>query len=273
MTGGGTLTLGGGNNYAGATTVNGGTLLVNGTGSISTTTSQVIIGNVAGNSIMNIAGGTVSANEAVNPAFIIGGVTNASGFLFMSSGSLECGAGEFHIGQALGAYGAFDLSGGTVTEGDANATDAFFVVGGAYGNSASEGVFNMSGGTFNDYAQELSIANVAGAIGVANLSGGSVNDNHGIHVGDRGTAILNVSGSAAVNLSGGPLQFGLGGNTTVGTANLLGGTVTANYVGVAGTSTSRLNFNGGTLMAATGTTTFLQGLDRGDHLQRRRGHR
>jgi len=259
-TGSGTLTLGGANAYAGTTTVNGGVVTVNGTGAISTTTSQVIIGNAAGNAILNITGGSVSANEATNPAVAIGNLTNASGFLFMSAGSLDCGAGEFHIGQAAGAYGAFDLSGGTVTVGDVNVTDAYFVVGGAFGNSAAEGVFNMSGGTFNDSAQEFSIANIAGGIGVANLSGGTLNDNHGIHVGDRGTATLNVSGSAAVNLTGGPLQFGLNGNTTVGTANLLGGTVTANYVGSAGTSTSRLNFDGGTLMAAVSSTTFLQGL-------------
>jgi autotransporter-associated beta strand protein len=259
-TGNGILTLGGADTYNGNTTINGGTLTVNSSGGISTTTGKVIVGNAAGNSIMNIANGTVNANLAANPAFAIGNVTNASGFLFMTNGYLECGAGEFHIGQAAGAYGAFDLSGGTVTIGDVAAADAYFVVGGAFGNSASEGVFNMSGGIFNDYAQEFSIANIAGAVGVANLSGGTLNDNNGIHVGDRGTGILNVSGSAAVNLTGGPLQFGLGGNTTIGTANLLGGTVTANSVGVAGTSTSRLNFNGGTLQAGVNNATFMTGL-------------
>jgi len=258
--GSGTLTLGGNNSYAGTTTVNGGTVVVNGTGAISTSTSQVIVGNAAGNATLNINGGSVSADETINPAVAIGNVSGASGFLVLSSGSLECGSGEFHIGQASGAYGAFDFSGGTVTIGDQNPADAYFVVGGSFGNSASEGVFNMSGGALNDGAQEFSIANIAGAIGVANVSGGTLNDNYGIHVGDRGTGILNVSGSAAVNLTGGPLQFGLSGYTTTGTVNLLGGSVTANYVGTAGTSTSRLNFNGGTLMAGTGTATFLQGL-------------
>jgi autotransporter-associated beta strand protein len=259
-TGNGILTLGAVNTYSGPTTVNGGKVTVNGSGSITTSTSQIIIGNAAGNSIMNIAGGTVNANFNNNPTFTIGNVTNANGFLFMSSGSLNCGAGEFHIGGAAGAYGAFDLSGGTVTIGTINAADAFFVVGGAFGNSASAGVFNISGGTFNDNAQWLGIANITNAIGVANLSGGTVNDSKGIHVGDRGTAILNVSGSAVVNLTGGPLQFGLAGNATVGTANLLGGTVTANSIGVAGTSTSRLNFNGGTLQAAENNATFVAGL-------------
>jgi len=258
--GSGILTLGGSSSYTGNTTINGGAITVNSSGSISTATGKLIVGSATANAILSITGGSVSANDAVNPAVAIGNVTNASGFLFMTNGSLECGAGEFHIGQTAGAYGAFDMGGGTLTIGDVTPADAYFVVGGAYGNSASMGVFNMSGGTMNDGAQEFSIANIAGAVGVANLSGGTVNDNNGIHVGDRGTGILNVSGSAAVNLTGGPLQFGLSGYTTAGTANLLGGMVTANYVGVAGTSTSQLNFNGGTLMAAASTTTFMQGL-------------
>ena len=251
----GTLTLGGDDNYNGNTTINGGTVVINGSATLYTTTGKVIVGNAATNAVLNIAGASVFANEAINPATAIGNVSGANGFLFMSSGTFDDGAGEFHIGQAAGAYGAFDFSGGTLTVGDANSVDAYFVVG-----AGGEGVFNLIGGTINDNAEEFSIANTAGGIGVANLSSGTLNDSLGIHVGDRGTATLNVSGSAVVNLSGGPLQFGLAGNVTVGTVNLVGGTVTANYAGVAGTSTSRLNFNGGTLMAAAGTATFLQGL-------------
>jgi autotransporter-associated beta strand protein len=290
-TGSGILTLGGMNSYNGTTTVNGGAVVVNGvisngvastsaiivgntssnatmtvntggaifTGS-ATTASPFIIGNAIGNAVLNIAGGTVDADIVNNPAVALGNVSGASGFLFMTSGNLECGSGEFHIGQVAGAYGAFDLSGGTVTIGDINAGDAYFVVGGAFGASASQGVFNMSGGTFNDNAQEFSIANIAGAVGVANLSGGTVNDNKGLHVGDRGTGTLNVSGSAVVNLAGSALQYGISGAGVAGTVNLLGGTVTANNVAKVGNNTSLLNFNGGTLKAGATTATFMQGL-------------
>ena len=290
-TGSGILTLGGMNSYNGTTTVNGGAVVVNGVisngvastsaiivgnnagnttmtvnagGSIftgsATAASPFIIGNAIGNAILNISGGTVDADMVNNPAVSLGNVSGASGFLFMTSGNLECGSGEFHIGQVNGGYGAFDLSGGVVTIGDVNAGDAYFVVGGAFGASASQGIFNMSGGTFNDNAQEFSIANISGSVGVANLSGGTVNDNKGLHVGDRGTGTLNVSGSAVVNLAGSALQYGISGAGVAGTVNLLGGTVTANNVAKVGNNTSLLNFNGGTLVASATTATFMQGL-------------
>jgi autotransporter-associated beta strand protein len=72
--------------------------------------------------------------------------------------------------------------------------------------------------------------------------------------------VLNVSGSASVNLTGGALNLGQNATST-GTANLLGGTLIANQVTKPNaTATGRLNFNGGTLMAAAGSTTFMQGL-------------
>ena len=275
------------NDYTGATTVNGGTLVVNGTISngVSSTSSNIInsatmtvntgatvttgssttsefdIGNTAGNSILNIAGGTVNANLTYASgitgfAMKLGNVSGANGFIFINAGNLNVNASEMHIGQASGAYGAVDLSGtGVITEGAVLASDAWFAVG-----VSGNGVLNMSGGVLSNNAAYLSIGNQTTGTGVMNVSGGLVTDNKGIHVGDRNIGILNVSGSANVNFTGGPLDFGSASTTTTGTINLLGGTVTANNFTIAGTSTSRLNFNGGTLKAGAASATFLTGL-------------
>jgi len=285
MTGTGTLTLGGTNSYTGTTTVNNGTVVVNGviSNGLSSTspisisdaamtvntggsiimgnnwvTGGLIIGNASGNAILNIAGGTVDANMNNNPALSIGNVTGASGFLFMTGGTLDVPLSEFHIGQVTGAYGAFDLRGGTVTVGDGAGTDGYFVVGAVTG----EGVFNMSGGTFTDNNATLSIANNnTTPVGVVNFSGGTFADNKGIHVGEYGTGTLNVSGAAAVNLSTAALQLGYATTTSVGTVNLLGGTITVGTVSNNHANPSaRLNFNGGTLEAGAASGTFLQGL-------------
>ena len=275
------------NDYTGATTVNGGTLVVNGTISngVSSTSSNIInsatmtvntgatvttgssttsefdIGNTAGNSILNIAGGTVNANLTYASgitgfAMKLGNVSGANGFIFINAGNLNVNASEMHIGQTSGAYGAVDLSGtGVITEGAVLASDAWFAVG-----VSGNGVLNMSGGVLSNNAAYLSIGNQTTGTGVMNVSGGLVTDNKGIHVGDRNIGILNVSGSANVNFTGGPLDFGSASTTTTGTINLLGGTVTANNFTIAGTSTSRLNFNGGTLKAGAASATFLTGL-------------
>ena len=74
------------------------------------------MGGTTGNAFLNIAGGAVDINAFYNPAGAVGNVSGADGFLSMTGGSLDCSAGEFHIGQAAGGYGAFDFSGGTVTD-------------------------------------------------------------------------------------------------------------------------------------------------------------
>jgi autotransporter-associated beta strand protein len=182
-------------------------------------------------------------------------VSGADGFIFMTAGNLNVPSSEVHIGNVAGAYGAFDLSGSGAVTVPASSTDPWFSVG-----VSGQGVLNMTGGMISNNAAYLALGDQAGGTGVANVSGGLIIGNKGIRVGERSTGVLNVSGSANVNLTGGPLQFGINGQTTTGTANLLGGTVTANNVGVGGTSTSRLNFNGGTLAAGAANAAFLTGL-------------
>jgi len=282
-TGAGTLTLAGANSFAGSTLVSGGGLTLNSGGTINyasgnpaaitvnntgtltvnpgatvtsgtTLTSQVIVGNTAGNAVLNISGGAVNANAtAILP---VGSVSGANGFIFMNGGNLNVAASELHIGNVAGSYGELDLSGsGTLTV-PLTSGDGYIAVG-----VAGAGVLNMTGGMISNNAAYISLGNQGGGTGVANISGGLVVGNKGLHVGDRSTGILNVSGSANINLTGGQLAFGLSGQTSVGTANLLGGTVTASGVGKAGTSTAQLNFNGGTLKASAASAAFIGGLN------------
>ena len=265
--GNGTLVLGGGNTYTGTTTISAGTVTVNATGAINSGNvnglGQIIIGNTAGaNAVMNIAGGTVNPTRGANPAMTSGALAGANGFVNMTSGTLTTGNGtasELHVGETAGGYGAFDLSGGTVT------LSGYFAIG---ANGGGAGVFNLSGGTLTVNAEFPTIANNAASIGIVNLSGGtltSVNGTFGgMRVGEVGLGILNVSGSAVVNLGNDGLKIGNNNvATAVGSVNLLGGTLIANKVTKPGAAaTATFNFNGGTLLASnTPAAAFMTGLN------------
>lgn len=261
-TGNGTLVLNGANTYTGTTTVSAGTMTVNANGAINSgnvnALGQIIVGNTAGvNAVMNIAGGTVNPTRGANPAMTSGALSGANGFVNMTSGTLATGNGtasELHIGETAGGYGAFDLSGGTVT------LSGYFAIG---ANGGGAGIFNMSGGTLTVNAEFPTIANNAASIGIVNLSGGtltSVNGTFGgMRVGEVGLGILNVSGSAVVNLGNDGLKIGNNNvATAVGIVNLLGGTLTVNKVTKPGAAaTATFNFNGGTLQAGNAPVAAL----------------
>jgi len=256
----GTMILAGSNGITGALTVDQG--IVRSTGN-QTLAAVARVGNTAGqDGVLAVSGGTFRANNNGGQfvsSLIAGGMVSSAGSIILSGGTLSV-MQQLGLGAGVGGYGALTMSGGTL------ACGSYIVVG--FNNDRA--VYNQSAGTVTISSNLMTIAaGGTGSIGVANVSGGtftsSFGASSGIMVGERGIGTLNVSGSAAINVPTnnglviGPVASQVGWD---GTLNLNGGTVTANRVvkGL-GTGTARVNFNGGTLKASTGNTSFLTGMD------------
>jgi autotransporter-associated beta strand protein len=261
-TGDGTLTLSATNTYAGKTIADGGTLSVTGGQLVSPTLSGpgLIVGNTQTASL-NVSAGSVAGNTSdghYSSALVVGNVSGLAGSVTLSgSGNVFCNR-QLALGNVAGSYGAWNQSGGTASTG--TNTGGFLVVG--FGDASA--VFNQSGGSFTVGFDGATIAaGNSASLGVMNLSGGTFNATAanlgGLTVGELGTGVLNVSGSASVNMSGN-WNLSLGKNTGAsGTVNLLGGTLATTQVSP-GPGSSIFNFNGGTLLASVTNANFMTGL-------------
>ncbi len=258
----GTLTLTAVETFSGPITVSNGVLAL--TGSMQTDpTSAVTVGNTAGvNAVLQISGGTVTANKTTVPSIqtstVVGsaGIIHLNGGILTSASEIDIGRGAGSASSTSGTYAALTINGGTVTAG------GFVVIGGAFDTAA----FNQSGGIFN-INNLLILANTANGpastLAVANISGGTVTANSGgIEVGQGGTGVLNITGGVT-SFSNNPAALGglrLGENSNAnGIVNLIGGTLTINRAQHNGAtnSVSVLNFNGGALFGNSSQTTFL----------------
>jgi len=250
-TGNGTLMVSGTNTF-GAMTVNGGAVTLTGT---ITNTAIDTLGSVAGNAILNIAGGNLQAN------FNAGNTYNSSLNISANAGSIgdvQMSSGILAVRQQLAVgptgFGGYSQSGGTTTVG------GFLAVGG----TANGGVFNQSGGTFAMTGESTTIGyNATTTFGVMNLSGTAMFNvtgaGHSVWAAEVGTGTLNMFGGAALNIASGGLILGKANVPAKGTVNLLGGTTTVNSVSK-GTGFGTLNFNGGTLKANMATNSFVTNL-------------
>jgi autotransporter-associated beta strand protein len=220
------------------------TLNVGSGGSLAVTNGHNVVLGAGANSVAVMTLGPGGSLTATNGELIVGNGNNSSEYFNMTGGTAYIGYNVF-VGQ-FGDHARFDMSGGTFTM-----TSNLMRIATETGQVNQFGEANFSGGTFNSLNQE-SIAGEGG----------------GMFVGETGVGVLNVSGTAVLNIWG-DTNLVLGVVTTPylttyeaagnGTVNLLGGAiVTAQVAGGTGTN-SVFNFNGGLLSNYAGTINWITG--------------
>jgi autotransporter-associated beta strand protein len=252
------------NTYTGPTTVNLGALTV--AGSIAST-ANVVVGNSAGNSVLNL-----SSASSVSPYYLlVGNVSGAVGAVYQAgsvTASSSSGYDNLSVGNMPGAYGYYSVSGSLTVNGIAVAGEDNNGVSSAFGLSGS-GIMDINPGASVTDSGWLVMArnnnSTSGSeIGVLNVFGGTLTYAGGGIVGpwDAGeTAIINIMGGSVSSTSVGVY---LGNSTNTGILNLNGGVLEATavegyngqtYAGITGGGT--LNFNGGTLQAAAASSSLI----------------
>ncbi len=253
--GAGTLTSSGANTYTGGTRANAGTLVLSGSHTYSGgNTDFISVNNVgAQNAVLKITAGAHGFYDMP-----IAEAANSRGAVYQSGGTFAlnrpANTNTLKIGSGAGSYGYYSLSGGTLS-----ATEVGV---GALANDSTGVMEVSSAGQFNVNGWITVGRGGLGSSGVLNTTGGTVTGTR-IHLNWAATAgatsILNVGGggAAAVSTTGSTtLGLDLANSATAGTigvANLrANGTLTTGIV-TAGQAnpTALLNFNGGTLQAAT----------------------
>ncbi len=262
------LTLATANTYTGATTFASGIVdIPAGAGlNVGNTANAGLlnVGTLSSKAVVNITGGTVNATKNSQPALQVGTTSGAIGVINLSAGVLNAGSDIWlgAGGNGQNGFGALNVTGGSVT------SASYLAIGrasGATGNNRGE--LLVSGGTVTVNLNTLEIGSYQNAVAntcVATLTGGTVTMAAGagdVRVGNSASGILNVSGSAALNVLnlGMSLRFGNGAGV-VGIANLNGGTVTVPAVTQYSGAFGYLNFNGGTLKANKNNAAFISGL-------------
>jgi len=260
--------------YVGLNNGDNGTLTVKGTGLV-TTSDQIIVGsnngsvgtfnvqdtaNVTGGNhiqlganggavgVLNLTSGTV----AVSSGFFVG--NSGIGYMNQSGGVMKALGGYYwHVGNNPGSFGSYSISGGSATQ-NFDTQIGYSGVGALYVSGSG----SLSGGS------GIGVGSQANSLGLADVSGGSLNVTWGgvqLTIGNSGTGVLNVRGGLVANTGGNASNtLSIGSQAgSAGTVNLISGTVSVMGV-VGGSGASAFNFNGGTLQARSGTSSFVSGL-------------
>ena len=181
--------------------------------------------------------------------------------------------GQLQVGSIAGAWGYYNLSGGTINVANGGELDP----GGTSAGAGAFGQFDMGGGTLNIGTTATTYflpnrATVANMSSVVNILGGAVTINSGMGDGQYGGYEANWNGGGQTNtttiagnatftsLSCGVKMNWANNAANVASLNLNGGTFQVLGFGANQNAGAVLNFNGGTLKAgntATGTGNYL----------------
>ncbi|HWC59509.1 MAG TPA: autotransporter-associated beta strand repeat-containing protein, partial [Verrucomicrobiae bacterium] len=257
-----------------------------------TLTGTGILTNLLGRSVANGGTNLINVNDSSANWTLM---DNAASTTSTVPWALAINSGTFNFGSATSAPKLVSTSPQGVPQdnqmgGTANATSTLNFSNGVFTTSArfntgsaggASSTINQYGGTFN-IASQFQGANGSGtAVSTVNLFGGTMNigvspnttnssllaTNFGtFFVASRGNGTLTITNSALLNC--GTLDVSRSINSSIpGIVNLDGGTIVANNVGTATSSsgsattgsTATFYFNGGTLKARTSSATFFQG--------------
>jgi fibronectin-binding autotransporter adhesin len=260
-TGTGTWTLSGANTYTGSTTVQNGTLTLSGNRTATATTIFVNGGGIGSTPILNIQNGSFSSGTiAVNSGGSVSVVNHSAGAITASGNGIAFGQ------SAVGSTGTYNLSGGSLT--------AAMVMGftTATSNGAHINTFNLSGsGSLTCNNLRIGRYDTAGAFNTDNTfaqTGGTAAVNSLGLAGNTTDAASTNPIIAELNLTGGTFSANTFASLSAGGANTstitIGGTAQVTlpaFPTVRGTdSTATLTFDGGTLIPAAASASYMSGL-------------
>ena len=268
-----TMTFGGaGNINLGALTPNGAfavNVIKNGTGTMTLSGADTAPGTITLNQGTLITSGGISAPTS---PFKVANVAGQSAAVYQTAGTVAI-PGQLQVGSIAGAWGYYNLSGGTINVANGGELDP----GGTSAGAGAFGQFDMGGGTLNIGTTATTYflpnrATVANMSSVVNILGGAVTINSGMGDGQYGGYEANWNGGGQTNtttiagnatftsLSCGVKMNWANNAANVASLNLNGGTFQVLGFGANQNAGAVLNFNGGTLKAgntATGTGNYL----------------
>ena len=179
----------------------------------------------------NVFGSAVIENGATindNSWFILGDGSNSVASVTLNGGTVNVPNGRLFLCSAPGTTATLNINGGTINK---NGDYYAIVNGGWNGTGARTGIVNQVAGTVGG-GSETWIGDGGGpggndSLGIYNLSGGTLTVNNWMGVGRDGChGVFNLSGSAILNKGGGgDMVIGRGGDNTIGTFNMSGGTL------------------------------------------------